>query len=312
MIMQKITSFFWAVLVALVSFGQKTETVYLNPLDSISNMYVIIYPPKIPWKGFMFLIPSFGEAPNTVLTQTKIPTEAAQQGILTIVPTFKTGPYSLGVDTATQSSFLEILDHVTSRHKLIDAKFYIGGFSIGGTCAVKYAELANQKNYKYKPSAVFAIDPPLDFERFYNVASRNIRLSKDMQPNQEAVYMVDRLQKEIGGTPQTNKYNYQNYSPYSATDTTQKAIKALALTPIMFFSEPDINWWLSERGLDFYSMNIIDAAAMVNELRRLGNSKAILVTTDNKGYRQPGNRRHPHSWSIADPEKVIKWLLDQK
>ena len=126
--MKKITSCFLALLVVLVSFGQKTETVYLNPLDSTSNMYVIIYPPKIPLKGFMFLIPSFGEAPTTVLSQTKIPNEAAQQGILTVVPTFKTGPYSLGVDTATQSSFLEILDHIISRHKLIDTKFYVGGF----------------------------------------------------------------------------------------------------------------------------------------------------------------------------------------
>jgi hypothetical protein len=50
---------------------------------------------------------------------------------------------------------------------------------------------------------------------------------------------------------------------------------------------------------------------MINELQRLGNNKAVLVTTTNKGYRKPGNTRHPHSWSIADPANVMKWLLSQ-
>ena len=50
---------------------------------------------------------------------------------------------------------------------------------------------------------------------------------------------------------------------------------------------------------------------MINELQRLGNSKAVLVTTHDKGFREPGHIRHPHSWSIADPEKTIKWLQSQ-
>jgi hypothetical protein len=50
---------------------------------------------------------------------------------------------------------------------------------------------------------------------------------------------------------------------------------------------------------------------MINELQRLGNSKAVLVTTTGKGYRQPNNIRHPHSWSIADPEQTVKWLQSQ-
>ncbi|MGL1194712.1 hypothetical protein ACSTLL_23235, partial [Vibrio parahaemolyticus] len=79
--------------------------------------------------------------------------------------------------------------------------------------------------------------------------------------------------------------------------------KALAKTPVMLISEPDIQWWLAQRGFDFRYMNVIDQAAMINELRRLGNDKAVLVTTTDKGYRKPDNRRHPHSWSIADPEQ---------
>jgi hypothetical protein len=298
-------------LFAAPSYGQKVEFVYLNPADSTLNRYIIVYPSQVRLAGFMFLIPSFGEAPQTVLTQTNLPSLAAQQGILTIIPTFKTGPYSLGIDSATQASFVEMLDHVISRYKLKDKKFFVGGFSIGGSCAVKFAEVANKTNFKIKPAAVFAIDPPLDFERFYNAAKRSIRLSKSIHPNEEAVYMVGRIEQEMNGTPQQSILNYYKLSPYSANDSTQRAVKLLTTTPIMIVAEPDINWWLMERGFDFYNLNVMDGAAMINELRRLGNTKATLVTTQNKGFRQPGNRRHPHSWSIAESNQLIQWLQSQ-
>ena len=76
----------------------------------------------------------------------------------------------------------------------------------------------------------------------------------------------------------------------------------------MIISEPDIQWWLSQRGYDYSYINITDQAAMINELQRLGNRKAILITTHDKGFREPGHIRHPHSWSIADPEQTVKWL----
>src|SRR5436190_1865272 len=106
------------------SFGQKIEKVYLNKNDSTSNRYVSIYPTKLPWKGFMFLIPSFYETPEGVLEQTDLPILAAEQGILTIIPTFKTGLGSLGIDSLTQQSFKEIIKDVESRYNLKDLKFY--------------------------------------------------------------------------------------------------------------------------------------------------------------------------------------------
>jgi hypothetical protein len=51
---------------------------------------------------------------------------------------------------------------------------------------------------------------------------------------------------------------------------------------------------------------------MINELQRLGNRNAVLVTTTNKGYRKPNNMRHPHSWSIANSKQIIKWLQMQQ
>jgi esterase/lipase len=296
---------------SIISYGQRIETVYLSAKDSTSNMYIAVAPENGQAKSFMVLLDGFGNSPKDVLFQTDIPKYASQQGILTIIPILKTGPTYFGSDSASQQSLKEIISFVVTKYELKGKDLYIGGFSIGGTCAVKYAELSVQANYAIKPKAVFAIDPPLDWERYYNGAKRVVRLSNPTKVNGEVFYMIDRIQKEMKGTPTTALKSFYAHSPYSYSDSTQKAIKNLIKTPIMIFSEPDIQWWLKERGYDYTYNNITDHAAMINELQRLGNKNAVLVTTTDKGYRKPNNMRHPHSWSIADPEQIIKWLQSQ-
>ena len=310
--MQKINSLILTVFISALSFAQKVETVYLNSKDSSANMYIAVLPQNGQIKSFLFLLDGFGNSPQDVLVQTDLPEYASQQGILTVMPILKTGSLYFGSDSASQQSLKDMIDLVVNKYQLKGKEFYIGGFSIGGNCAVKYAELAVQKNYRVKPKAVFAVDPPLDWERFYVAAQRVVRLSAPGKLNGEVSYMIDRIKKEMGGTPETALANFYNTSPYSYSDTTQRAIKALINTPIMIVSEPDIQWWLSQRGYDYSYINITDQAAMINELQKLGNDKAVLVTTSNKGYRKPQNNRHPHSWSIADPQQVIKWLQSQK
>ena len=309
--MQKIIFLILTVLISTISFGQKLETVYLDPKDSTTNMYIAVIPNAKPIKAFMFLLDGFGAAPKDVLIQTELPIYAAKQGILTILPILKTGALYFGVDSASQQSLNDQIENVIVKYHLQGKDFYIGGFSIGGSCAVKYAELAAKNNYTTKPKAVFAVDPPLDWERFYNSAKRVVRLSEPAQVNSEVTYMIDRIEKEMQGTPKTALENFYAISPYSFSDTTQRAVRTLINTPIMIISEPDIQWWMTQRGYDYSYMNVTDHAAMINELQRLGNNKAILVTTVNKGFRKPNNNRHPHSWSIADKEEVVKWLLLQ-
>ena len=294
-----------------VSYGQRIETIYLNPNDSTTNMYIAVFPEKEPVKSFLVLLDSYGNSPKGVLSQTEIPNYATQQGILTIIPLLATGSTYFGSDRASLQSLRDIVRLVVTRYQLQGKDFFIGGFSIGGTCAVKYAELTVQENDPIKPSAVFAINSPLDWERYYKGAKRVVRLSDPVQVNKEVYFMIERIEKEMNGTPETALQNYYNQSPYSFSDTTQKAIKYLVNTPIMLISEPDIQWWLQERGYDLSYNNITDHAAMINELQRLGNKNAVLETTTNKGYRKPDNTRHPNSWSIADPVLLIKWLLAQ-
>ena len=296
------------IIISNVSYGQRTETVYLNEKDSTSNMYIAVFPKNEIVKSFMVLLDGFGNSPEGVLSQTDIPKFASKNGVLTIIPLLKTGTTYWGSDNASQQSLKEIISLIVSKYQLKDKDFYIGGFGIGGTCAVKYAELAVQENYEIKPKAVFAINPILDWERYYNGAKRVVRLSDSTKVNDEVYYMINRIEKEMGGTPETALQNYHSQSPYSFLDTTQKAIKNLIKVPIMIISEPDIQWYLKERSYDCSYNNIIDQVSMINELQRLGNKNAVLITTTNKGYRMPNKVRHPNSWSIADPKQIIKWL----
>jgi len=299
------------IFLSTILFAQKLETVYLNSKDSTANMYIAVIPEGRPVNAFMFLLDGFGAAPKDVLIQTELPMYAARQGILTIIPILKTGPLYFGVDSASQLSLKNQIESVTIKYHLQGKNFYIGGFSIGGSCVVKYAELAAKNNYTIKPKAIFAVDPPLDWERFYNSAKRIVRLSEPTKVNGEVTYMIDRIEKEMKGSPQTALENFYNISPYSLSDITQRAVKTLVKSPLMLITEPDIKWWLGQRGYDFTYINVTDQAAMINELQKLGNNNAVLITTVDKGYRKPGNNRHPHSWSIADPEQTIKWLQSQ-
>lgn len=276
--MQKITLLPFCFLIVSISFGQKLETTYLDPKDSTLNMYIAVVPEGVPVKAFMFLLPGLGGTAQDILQQTEIPKYAAQKGILTVIPVSKSGVMYFGIDGASQQSLNDQIKNAVSKYQLQGKDFFIGGFSIGGSCAVKYAESTANNNNILKPKAVFGIDPPLDFERYYNSAKRIIRLSGDLPVMQELPYMIDRIQSVMHGTPKSASENFYTISPYSFSDTTQRAIKTLVNTPIMLITEPDVQRWLSQRGYDYSFMNVVDQAAMINELQRSGNNNAVLIT----------------------------------
>ena len=59
-------------------------------------------------------------------------------------------------------------------------------------------------------------------------------------------------------------------------------------------------------------MNAFEFGVMTNELRRMGLTKVALITTENKGYREPKRERHPHSCSIVEPKDLVAWLQAQR
>ena len=80
----------------------------------------------------------------------------------------------------------------------------------------------------------------------------------------------------------------------------------------MLISEPDIMWQMEERNRSMYDLNTLDCSMLINALRLMGNKNAKLILTNNKGYRKNNGNKNPHSWSIADAEETVGWLINFK
>lgn len=82
----------------------------------------------------------------------------------------------------------------------------------------------------------------------------------------------------------------------------------LKSTPIRAYHDIDIAWRILERKQTPEFDNFIATAELINRLRSLGNTKAEFIQTYKTGFRNNG-KRHPHSWSIVDADKLVLWAL---
>lgn len=306
--MKKINILAISFLITFYSLGQTKEIIYLNSDDTLSNFFIAFKPQGKP-KALLLLLTSFGETPLVASKETDIQVVASKEGILTVFASLHMGTQTFFIDSLSQANLDKLIPNIQKRYKLIDKPFYLGGFSLGGSGVVKYAERAYSRSDIPRPKAIFAVDPPLDFERMYYslefaVRNSNIEISK-----READYFIKRLQYEFQSNPHVDNKAFQTISPYSFSDTNQTNIKTIVNCPILLISEPDIIWQMEERNRSIYDLNTIDCSLAINSLRLLGNKSAQLVLTSGQGYRKLTGKRNPHSWSIVDTEQTIKWLL---
>jgi Alpha/beta hydrolase of unknown function (DUF915) len=284
------------------------EILYQNPKDTTTNYY-IVFKPQIQTKGLLIILPGYGESPEMATQETTIQNEANKLGLLTVFASLQHGSGSFYIDTLSQGKLDTLILTLQNKYQLRDKPLYLGGFSLGGSGVVKYAERAYASKVLPKPKAIFAIDPPLDFERFYRSSEYIIRISKSKIATEESRYFLERLRYEYQGSPVENPKAYHQISPYSYSDTLQTAIKPLLNCPIMLFSEPDIAWQMKERNRSLYELNTTDCTAMINTLNSWGNKNAHLMLTSDKGYRKSTGNKNPHSWSIAEADLVVSWLM---
>ena len=242
-------------------------------------------------KAYLLLFPGFGESPADVLAATGLPLSLARHDIAVFIPVLQHGSESYGFSDESQKCLDKIVANIQNRYHLHDKPYFAGGFSMGGATAIKYAEHAEKK-----PSALFAIDAPLDYKRFLYATQRDIEIyGKD---NQDSIYT--QLYAAIN--------QIKEASPYEIGDATHSAILPLKKIPVRIYIEPAEDWWLNNRQTDVLGLNILDATCFINDLRLIGNSRADLIVTHNKGVRQPGKQRHPHSWTIVNDNDLLRWL----
>ncbi|MBC7381708.1 MAG: hypothetical protein H7296_01795 [Bacteroidia bacterium] len=298
------------VLATLFSYSQTKEIIYADANDSNSNYYIAFKPEKQA-EGLLLLLTSFGERPEIAMNETSIQNTASAKGLITVFASLQMGTANFFIDSASQVTLDHLIPMLQQKYHTQNKPFYLGAFSLGGAGVVKYAERAYASPMLIKPKAIFAIDPPLDFERVYYSLKETMRQSKTEVALREADYFLKRIEFEFQGTPYYQLKSFHKLSPYSYSDTLHTNIKPLVNCPVMLLSEPDLIWQMEERGRSINDLNIMDCSSMINSLKLMGNKKALLVISSGKGYRKLTGKRNPHSWSIAESEAVINWLIGQ-
>jgi hypothetical protein len=270
--------------------------------------------------GYTLILPE-GEVNGVVLAfhsgrdtshpgyEMRLYTEALRRNIATVYIT--TGnPFDFLFDSTGFRKYSRYLSQLLNDHGLVDKPFLYVGMSLAGTRALKYALfcLSKSGSCPLKPYAVAVCDAPLDFTRFYWDEKRALDRNLNPISVNEANWVTYQLETHLGGDPEMHPEAYKMYSLFTYGPPGGANASYFKDLPIRVYTEPDVQWWIENRQKDYYSMNALDAAAFINELRLLGNKRAELVTTTGKGH-HPDGTRHPHSWSIVDNRELIEWFL---
>ncbi len=299
--------------------AQKTERVVIaheDPYDLYANFdkdsTTLFYEKLIPKNkpvGVLVILPGSGEGIEDVKKQITLHTLAVQKNLLVIFPSINWGTNK----HIPEHQFLDtIFKEIVKQYNVPKDKFVIGGFSGGGMVALTYAEKANSHSDStfIKPKAIFGVDPPLDYARLWNHCKKDIERNFSEPAIQEGKWIMERYTKEFGGSPEQFPENYIKYSIFSYSQKDGGNAKYLINTPVLLYNEPDILWAMKNRHRDYYDMNCVDIAAMINYLQQQGNKNAQLIVTNNKGKRLNG-MRHPHSWSIMNSQQCLDWIMKQ-
>ncbi len=223
-------------------------------------------------------------------------------------------PLDFYFDDATLHSVADRIQRVLTSHQLDDVLLYFAGLSLGGTRALKLTVFLKQHAGEFwiAPAAVAVVDAPLDMARLWRAEQRAIRRDFNPTAADEGRWVSYLLETNLGGTPDQEYGRYVQYSPFTYSAPGGRGGNAFFLrdVPIRAYHEPDVDWWIEERRKDYYGMNSIDLAAMINELKLQGNDRAELITT-HEARDGVGERTSPHTWSFVDNGELVAWFLAQ-
>ena len=178
----------------------------------------------------------------------------------------------------------EFVGNALEKHKLSDKPKFLAGMSLGGTMALRYGEYCflNKSEFGFQPDAIAICDAPLDMVRMWHEEEQAI--INNFHPNAvgEARWVLHYLKKNLEGSPSESMEKYINYSPFVYSDENRSKIELFKHIPIRMYHEPDMKWWVENRGKDYNTINSIDLAGFYNYLRQAGNMEVELITSLNK------------------------------
>ncbi len=171
--MKKIFTAIYAVVTfSCNAYSQNYEKIVIDKTDSLYGYYLAVRPPTNIINGVLVLLPGYGGSPEGIFPETRLHNVAYANGILTIaVSTDK----KLYADKSVTDGLNKIFTDVITRYSVPKDLFVIGGYSVGGTLALRYSELCKQNPAAYPivPQGVFSVDGPADLVDLYHYFERD-------------------------------------------------------------------------------------------------------------------------------------------
>lgn len=295
-------------MLAFTSRGQHFEYVYKTPTDSSLNCYLKAIPETEKIQGMV--VRDYSNLPDTSKNSPyQFLNLCTKANLLTLYTNTSSQFPELFIADSTMKILDDMVLEVIQEHNIPENNIFIGGISSSGTRALRYAQYCARGKSTIAIKGVFAVDSPLDLERFYNSAFRHKENFTDGML-WEANWMLPLFNKLFGGRPNDHYKAYKKASVFTQSDSLGGNASLLKDTDIILFHEPDIDWWLEERGASYYDINSYDIAAFTLKLKLLGNEGVTLITTSGKGFDREGNRKC-HSWTIVDEKFLLDWIKER-
>lgn len=285
---------------------EKTESPVNIEIQEITNDNYELTKPAESIKKVLVLFGGFPEKPEDIKREFKILEFAKKNSIAVIYMNYN---QKLWLEKYEKQKLAEQLQNIFLENKLPTNDIYIGGFSSGGNVSLLISSfLIENKNFKLEPKGVFIADSPIDLVALYKSSEKNLTRNFSEVSVQESTWIIETLGKQFGN-PNNDISKYEKYSIYTSETNNIDNLKSLKNTKIRLYTEPDTLWWKENRMADYDQMNAYYIKRLSESLKKSGFDQVEYIPTENKGYRENGDR-HPHSWSIIDKKELIKWITE--
>jgi dienelactone hydrolase len=236
----------WAVSAPAQSFRKHVLQPAGLPSETASKTIKRVFyqlDPLIPTaRGLLVLLPGLGERARDVMRATHLAQEAAQRGFVVLIPEIND---RISLDAASTRFLDDAITAAVRQHPAVARQLVLGGFSAGGQLSFAYAEglIRDSTQRPWRVRAVLGVDPPLELTTHWQRAQLHVD-QHDCTPF--LVYdqgTLDRLTRELGGSPAQFPERYLAASAFTRTDPSGGNAQWLRRVPVRLYSEPDLAFW---------------------------------------------------------------------
>ena len=297
-------------LLLLISCNAKKESPQVikkvfDPANSTHGFYTIIEPRSGKPDILLVLLDGLSGNAENFLPETRIDEVGYENNVLTVcIPT----GIRLYPDSTILNRINTTIGEVINKYHIPKDRIAMGGFSIGGTIVLRYAELSKEDPvaFPFSPQAVFTGDSPIDLAGLYRSSKTELQKNFKGPWLDEARMIIDSLRGRFG-EPENNKEAWQRINPFNATDTAIGNERYMVGIAYRTYHDIDVQWQLETRGRSLYQVNAPDASEMVSRLRLQGNRNASFIQSKIPG-RLPNGQHQTHAWNIINAEELVEWL----